>query len=503
MDPNQPPPMDPPAPPPGMPILSDVEFKTLDNFFVHMGSDQYNAPSFGEGLSFSSEWMDLPPQFMGVGTSYGHQDQPSPPTLPSSSQHYSNESAGFHTLSSTGSMLPPPPQFPTHMQQHQHHHHHQPHHQQQGQQHQQSPHDGPSEDVLHAAATLLHNNNNNSNNRSAHAFEASTSSRKAAVPVPVGHLRHQPLEEFQEEGRREASDTQQPTDYVNLFIPTQQRRPSRSSLPTDFQWGSDSNFSTTQGYMPEANKQTVESMHRMQLKLLDSLEVSRSAASTRPSSPSNNGHGHGHGQVPPLSQQHGLAPPTNNSNSDNHAPPSMPSKGPEDPEAPPRKRRKSRIKGEGGGGDDDVAGAAGDEDCDGPDTNGNGNGSGNGNGAKPGYRRRKSKVEPSSPYAGGDGISRKRRGTVNGAAAAAAAAGAKVSSRETLTEEQKRENHIRSEQKRRTLIKVGFDDLCEIVPALKGGGFSKSTMLSIAGEWLDDFLKGNKALEKQLASIGL
>ncbi|KAG9185542.1 hypothetical protein G6011_06873 [Alternaria panax] len=42
--------------------------------------------------------------------------------------------------------------------------------------------------------------------------------------------------------------------------------------------------------------------------------------------------------------------------------------------------------------------------------------------------------------------------------------------RENLTEEQKRSNHILSEQKRRDLIKQGYKDLNEVVPAVRGGG---------------------------------
>ncbi|KAL4793291.1 hypothetical protein BDV19DRAFT_366968 [Aspergillus venezuelensis] len=73
--------------------------------------------------------------------------------------------------------------------------------------------------------------------------------------------------------------------------------------------------------------------------------------------------------------------------------------------------------------------------------------------------------------------------------------------RENLTEEQKRSNHIKSEQKRRNLIKEGFDDLCILVPGLKGGGFSKSAMLTQAADWLDEMLRGNEALRMQLASM--
>ncbi|GLA20810.1 hypothetical protein AnigIFM62618_009784 [Aspergillus niger] len=73
--------------------------------------------------------------------------------------------------------------------------------------------------------------------------------------------------------------------------------------------------------------------------------------------------------------------------------------------------------------------------------------------------------------------------------------------RENLTEEQKRSNHILSEQKRRNLIRQGFDDLCTLVPGLKGGGFSKSAMLTQAADWLEEVLRGNDILKAQLAEL--
>ncbi|KKK13657.1 hypothetical protein ARAM_007166 [Aspergillus rambellii] len=73
--------------------------------------------------------------------------------------------------------------------------------------------------------------------------------------------------------------------------------------------------------------------------------------------------------------------------------------------------------------------------------------------------------------------------------------------RENLSEEQKRSNHILSEQKRRNLIRQGFDDLCTLVPGLKGGGFSKSAMLTQAADWLEDILQGNELLKAQLAEL--
>ncbi|KAJ5172839.1 transcriptional regulator family: Helix-loop-helix [Penicillium capsulatum] len=78
---------------------------------------------------------------------------------------------------------------------------------------------------------------------------------------------------------------------------------------------------------------------------------------------------------------------------------------------------------------------------------------------------------------------------------------ASKAARENLTEEQKRTNHILSEQKRRNLIRQGFDDLCTLVPGLRGGGFSKSAMLTQAADWLEDITRGNEILKSQLADM--
>ncbi|KAL5051446.1 hypothetical protein BDW71DRAFT_171072 [Aspergillus fruticulosus] len=92
-----------------------------------------------------------------------------------------------------------------------------------------------------------------------------------------------------------------------------------------------------------------------------------------------------------------------------------------------------------------------------------------------------------------------RRPSTDGARKSRPSQGSKP--RENLTEEQKRSNHIHSEQKRRNLIKQGFDDLCTLVPGLRGGGFSKSAVLTQAADWLEDIIKGNQALRLQLAQL--
>jgi hypothetical protein len=73
--------------------------------------------------------------------------------------------------------------------------------------------------------------------------------------------------------------------------------------------------------------------------------------------------------------------------------------------------------------------------------------------------------------------------------------------RENLTEEQNRTNHILSEQKRRNLIKTGFDELCSLEPELRVGGFSKSAVILQAADYLDEILKGNDILRQQLTQL--
>lgn len=73
--------------------------------------------------------------------------------------------------------------------------------------------------------------------------------------------------------------------------------------------------------------------------------------------------------------------------------------------------------------------------------------------------------------------------------------------RDNLTEAQKRENHIHSEQKRRNLIRQGFEDLCSLVPELSSGGYSKSAVLVHAANYLDDLKKGNDRLRLYLQHL--
>lgn len=73
--------------------------------------------------------------------------------------------------------------------------------------------------------------------------------------------------------------------------------------------------------------------------------------------------------------------------------------------------------------------------------------------------------------------------------------------RENLSEEQKRNNHIQSEQKRRNLIKEGYDQITKMVPELRSGNQSKSNLLIEAGKFIRKMRDDNAALEALVGPI--
>ncbi|KAK4555709.1 hypothetical protein LTR86_007462 [Recurvomyces mirabilis] len=76
-------------------------------------------------------------------------------------------------------------------------------------------------------------------------------------------------------------------------------------------------------------------------------------------------------------------------------------------------------------------------------------------------------------------------------------------SRANLTEEQKRQNHIHSEQKRRVVIKQGYQELEKLVPSLKNGksGLSKSEQIKEIAAFIQATVKGNKRMKKVLQQM--
>ncbi|KAJ6781317.1 hypothetical protein PWT90_07095 [Aphanocladium album] len=443
MDQNQDGLLDAPDPA-GAPLLSETDTKFLSSFFEDMSSAQYNMPSFGEGLHFSDAWFDLPPQFMGTATSFG----PQASALPNPDA-FLGEQVDFTGGIVSGSQLMSPPSAPMAQQPQPQHRqvYHQPQQHQQHQQQHQPQHQHHSDDVLNAAATLLQNNGS-SPRSNGKGKESSPGVRRPLGP-PMGHLRHQPMDEFKEESQRDLENEAHNNTFTDWMFGSKDRLSPRQAQVNELHWGSDANFGNVQHYVPAPNKETADGQHKAQMQVLDCLEPSNSVPHTRSGSPTV------HPQQMAQQQQ---AQQQQQQQQQQMVPV-------EDADAPPRKRRKSKLQ--CGSFDDDE-----EED------------------SKVGIKKIKSPQSNGLPSPPAEAGARRRKSGIN------------KGPRENLSEEQKRENHIRSEQKRRTLIKEGFDDLCELVPGLKGGGFSKSTMLSMAAEWLEQLLQGNQTLAAQLEGMG-
>ncbi|CAI4212483.1 unnamed protein product [Parascedosporium putredinis] len=439
----------PPSPPPGDPILTAEDTISLQNFLENLSSDRFNTPCYGEGLNFTDTWLDLPPQLVGSTTSLGqHPSIPSPIQQAAHMQNHNHHMLGdgsLHASSATGMMAPPPPP-PAHTSSHHHHSH-------------PGLHLDATPDVVAAAALLPRNGLMSPNNF--HSLPLHMSQFPSMSDLSHGFSRLEPGAAIGHSllpaGFDDTSNAEH--QFASTAYTTQPSPPQGplggAQQASEIQWGSDASFNQPQGFVPHSHRETHESLVQRKLQMMQCLSVNRSAATTRPSSPT-----HDHGS--PSAAQHLSA----NSNEEDEEEMNG--------EGPPRKRRKSRIaKEDDPADDDDEAGRPEADDEKRDSSTGEGPGLGKAGGKK--------------------GTPSKRRKSANGAKAP----------RENLTDQQKRENHIKSEQRRRTVIKEGFDELCIVVPNLQGSGISKSNILTAAAEWLEDLSRFNKELHDQLARIAI
>ncbi|KAF1998592.1 hypothetical protein P154DRAFT_523868 [Amniculicola lignicola CBS 123094] len=75
--------------------------------------------------------------------------------------------------------------------------------------------------------------------------------------------------------------------------------------------------------------------------------------------------------------------------------------------------------------------------------------------------------------------------------------------RPRLTEAQKKENHIRSEQKRREAIREGFDRLASIVPGMEGQGRSEAVVLEATIKFMQEKIVERQALIEEAKAKGI
>ncbi|KAJ5614662.1 hypothetical protein N7528_008316 [Penicillium herquei] len=71
-----------------------------------------------------------------------------------------------------------------------------------------------------------------------------------------------------------------------------------------------------------------------------------------------------------------------------------------------------------------------------------------------------------------------------------------------LTDQEKKNNHIASEQKRRAAIREGFDRLTELVPGLEGQGRSESIVLQKTVDFIHQQLQERHSLIAEVESKG-
>ena len=244
-------------------------------------------------------------------------------------------------------------------------------------------------------------------------------------------------------------------------------RNATANKPADLRWGSDASF-FDHGFVAPPNQETVEEVTNSMLGKMECFQPETSAANTQPSSPLINRPGR---RASDSTYRQEINPHETGA-SGKHSLPEAAS------ESKPRKRRKGRLKLEVKGDEDEGEEEEPAEEI-----------------LAQTKETRLSSVKTAKSKRRAHVVQdRGKRGK--------SPSGEQKSGRDNLTDEQKRSNHILSEQKRRNLIKQGFDDLCKLVPDLKGGGFSKSAMLSQAAEWLEDLLQGNERLRLQLAELG-
>jgi hypothetical protein len=446
----------PPDPAPGQALLDDDDLNQISNFFDSVNTDAFDDNFFNSATNGMDNlgygWNEMPPQFMGSSTSYGHQPAPSGtvPGMIFPDQNNANGNMGLLTqnnLSTTSET-----------------------------------------DISNAAALLLTGHNHgNIAHHIPHGMALFDQSRPAHIPPPPPPTRqptHPSLS--RQNSALQSSYSSQPvrknsslhlerpvnwqgdsfyTDMV--FGSNGNHRPRTAAKPVDIQYGSDVGFAAGSFVAPVHNQAEAAAAGQNMMAVLSNIgrDGSSTAPSTRPSSP--------------VVSRHGIL---NNDMRHNAADEEREVDWEEDRPTKRRKSSKMTFKDEDGS-DEETSRIS----------------------RTPKKRRPKSIsiARPTSSSATqspppSDG--KRRKSTASKDLARSKAEAAKAN-RENLTEDQKRQNHIMSEQKRRTLIKEGFDDLNGLVPELKGGGHSKSAVLELAAAWLEGLIKDTETLRQNVRAV--
>ena len=498
----------PPAPASGPALLDDREAGMLDDFFEKINTGQLENNAFllddAGQVKNNPNWNpwaldDLPPLFHGSSSSLAPLDTQVGPPLQKSHLDYLQD---FGQLPAYNSGRP------------------------------QSSNTSP--DVLAAASTLLQNTQNGYNGIQSSTAGTRHNNHVPSQPVPRPYTNHLgnaftqlPMGSLLPPTRDQRSSIPQlrqmdpsvmsgETVLRDIYFggsgPSNPRPVSRSKLP-DLRWGSDASFFEG-GFVPPPNQETEEEITGALMSRMEGFEPQTSANTTQPSSPMMNRPRRRIGEQDALDGITHRLESSRNQALRKHS-------SVDETDSRPRKRLKSKLKSEYDDEDDD-------------DAEGEGEGEGEGeadekddsddNESHFGPNRpwtatrtpfyRSSKANPTKDTSAKDNPTkdtptkrrssppdRRKRGSSASRPSGDDKPKPKTGGRDNLTEAQKRSNHILSEQKRRNLIRQGFEELGELVPELRPGGFSKSAMLTQAALWLESLIRGNEKLKGMIQDL--
>ena len=443
-----------------MPILDPSDSNALGSFFNHLSNWQPNdwtMPLYGNSLAINENLFNsVAPDLLGHSTSFG----PHPPLDLASAampgQSPVNYQDGFPFIPNMPNTIPQPQPLPElHLQ---------PHLQPtptRSHQHRQSFQDGRNlqrmaEQNAHtdAAASLTTLQSGH-----AYAYSPAMSSinnvQHSPVSQPPRSYRNSLSQSHTLQGHdpfiRPARTNEPDTLFRDMMFGTESPTTQRTAERLELQWGSDSLFARSQRFVPPQHESSEALEKKRMVAMSGALTVASSNPNTRASSPLI----HDEMAIPTI-------PEGANRNTKVQGNP-----------ATSHKKRKSKLKLE-----EEEEKEEEENKVPLP--------------PKPTTKKRKSGVElkdlPGSSLTQEAAGKRRKSGPSQS-----------KPPRENLTEAQKRENHIKSEQKRRLAIKEGFEDLAFIIPNLQNGGYSKSNTLSIAGEWIQSLVDGNRKLEQLLS----
>ncbi|KAI9885976.1 MAG: Cytochrome c oxidase assembly protein cox11, mitochondrial [Watsoniomyces obsoletus] len=459
----------PPVPAPGPSLLDDVESNRLDDFFHQMNSSTFDTDAlFGGGksvdpsLHINSAFGIIPPETL------------APRSLETSWQH-SSPAHDYGEVTSPvggddGRFLATPISQDT----------------------------STSEDVLVAASTLMRNgalraSESLDRTLNADVFPAAQLhvSRPNLVTNPSLLRRrngsHYP-ENYVQYAKSSMTTSPQAavgsTNWVGAFTnhymwggtadmaigtPSDGRQNS-GTRPIEIRWGSDASF-LDHGYVAPRGQETEEELTQDLLQKVEYMVAPAPPSNPQPST---------HVSTPPGSASHDTLSTRGTSTSSGsrslHDPPLVEEEMNLVVALPPKKKRRRSAREDGGALD-------GTDHVDAPTP----------------AKKVRTKAAPKTPRA--------RKNTIQTSPDAwnipdtPGEDGSNQAGRVPLTEEQRRANHLKSEQRRRAIIQESYDELCQLVPGVNGAGYSKRAVLIEAGNWLEGLLEGNEVLRATLASL--